>query len=122
MSDGRDLTAYWAGLRRQYDEDRAAMERERLELLEKVRSAGDALRALGAKEVILFGSILRPGHFDRASDIDMLIVGLPEDFTWKALKAVEDATGIWDRSLNLVFDDMAPESLVEEARKTGMPL
>lgn len=122
MSDGRDLTAHRAGLMRQYEEERAAMEQERLDLLGRVRPAGDALRGLGAREAILFGSILRPGYFDRASDIDILIVDLPEDFTWKALKVVEDSTGIWNRSLNLVFDDMAPTGLVEEARRTGVPL
>lgn len=122
MSAGTDFTTFREGLRRRYLEELEAMERERLELLEKVRPAGGALRAMGAKEVVLFGSILRPGFFDRASDIDILIVDLPEEFTWRALKAVEDATGIWDRCLNLVFNDMAPESLVEEARRTGVPL
>lgn len=122
MSEDPSKRCYPEGLERPDAKLAAQFERERLELLEKVRPAGDALRAMGAREVVLFGSILRPGFFDRASDIDILIVDLPEEFTWRALKAVEDATGIWDRCLNLVFNDMAPESLVEEARRTGVPL
>ena len=122
MANGRDFEEYWAGLKRMYEERAAAFERERLALLERVRPAGDALRKLGAREVILFGSILRPGYFDRASDIDILIVGLPEVHTWHALRAIEEATGIHDRELNPVFAEMVSESLVAAARRTSLPL
>lgn len=122
MTDPKDLNVYRAGLRRRLEEERESFERERLELLERVRPAGEALRALGAREVFLFGSILRPSFFDRASDIDLLVVGIPDDVLLRALGAVERATGIFERELNLVFDQMAPESLVDEARRTGLPL
>jgi predicted nucleotidyltransferase len=122
MSDGTDFSTFREGLRRRYEEELAAMERERLDLLARVRPAGEALRALGAREAILFGSILRPNFFDRASDIDILVVGLPDDLVLKALGAVERATGIFEREINLVFDQMAPRGLVEEARRTGVPL
>ena len=122
MPDDVDYGAYTTGLRRIYEEPAAAFERERLELLERVRPAGDALRKLGAREVILFGSILRPGYFDGASDIDILIVGLPEAHTWHALRAIEEATGIYERELNPVFAEMVSETLVDEARRTGLPL
>ena len=116
------LSEYRAGLRRMYEQRAAAFERERLELLERVRPAGEALRKLGAREVILFGSILRPGYFDGASDIDILIVGLPEEHTWHALRTIEEATGIFNRELNPVFAEMVSEGLVAEARRTGIPL
>ena len=87
-----------------------------------MRPAGEALRKLGAREVILFGSILRPGYFDGASDIDILIVGLPDENTWKALSTIEQATGIFDRDLNPVFAEMVSEGLVAEARRAGMLL
>jgi predicted nucleotidyltransferase len=122
VTDPKDLNEYRAGLRRRLEEERELFERERLELLERVRPAGPALRALGAREVFLFGSILRPNFFDRASDIDLLIVGIPDEALLKALGAVERATGIFERELNLVFDQMAPEGLVSEARRTGLPL
>jgi len=122
MAETKNLSEYRAGLQRMYEERAAAFERERLELLERVRPAGEALRQLGAREVILFGSILRPGYFDGASDIDILIVGLPEEHTWHALRAIEEATGIFDRELNPVFAEMVSEGLVAEARRTGLPL
>lgn len=120
--DAGDWEEYRQGLRRRYEEELAVMEQERLDLLGRVRPAGEALRALGAKEVILFGSILRPNFFDRASDIDILVLGLPDDLVLRALGAVEWATGIFEREINLVFDQMAPTSLVEEARRLGVPL
>ncbi len=122
MVEEKDLSEYRAGLKRIYEERAAAFERERLELLERVRPAGEALRKLGAREVILFGSILRPGYFDGASDIDILIVGLPDENTWKALSTIEQATGIFDRDLNPVFAEMVSEGLVAEARRAGMLL
>jgi predicted nucleotidyltransferase len=122
MADNMDLSAYQAGLRRMYEERAEAFEKVRLDLLERVRPAGDALRKLGAREVILFGSILRPNFFDGASDIDILIVGLPDEHLWHALGAIEKATGIFERELNPVFAEMVSESLMAEARKTGVPL
>ncbi len=122
MSDQTQLSEYREALRRRFAEERELFERERLDLLERVRPAGDALRALGAREVFLFGSILRPNRFDRASDIDLLVVGIPDEALWKALGAVERATGIFEREINLVFDQMAPEGLVAHARETGRAL
>ncbi len=122
MSAETELVAYRMRLKRRYEDEFEAMERERLDLLERVRPAGDALRALGAREVFLFGSILRPHFFDRVSDIDLLVVGIPDEALLKALGAVERATGIFERELNLVFDRMAPETLVVEAERTGLPL
>jgi len=110
------------GLKRRYEDELEAMERERLDPLERVRPAGDALRAPWAREVFLFGSILRPHFFDRVSDIDLLVVGIPDEALLKALGAVERSTGIFEREPNLVFERMAPETLVVEARRTGLPL
>jgi predicted nucleotidyltransferase len=122
MADKADFSSYLPGLRRMYEERAAAFERKRPDILERVRPAGDALRKLGAREVILFGSILRPNFFDGSSDIDILVIGLPDEHMWHALSAVEKATGINERDINPVFAEMVSESLVAEARQTGMPL
>ncbi|PXF57862.1 MAG: hypothetical protein C4B58_08665 [Deltaproteobacteria bacterium] len=90
MSTQTDIDLYTAGFKKRMQERKAAFESERLDLLERVRPAGPALKALGAKEVILFSSILRPGFFDRASDIDILVVGLPDEHLWKALGSQND--------------------------------
>ena len=121
MADDPDLGSYRTGFRRMYEERAAAFEKERLEHLSRVRPAGDGLRKLGAREVILFGSILRPGYFDGASDIDILTIGLPDEILWKALSAIEEATSTCERPLNPVFADMVSKGLVAEARKTGIP-
>ena len=122
MSTQADIDLYAAEFKKRMQERKAAFESERLDLLKRVRMAGPALKALGAKEVILFGSILRSGFFDRASDIDILIVGLPDEHLWKALGVAERSTGIIEREINLVFDQMAGLDLVTEARDRGVVL
>ncbi|PXF53010.1 MAG: hypothetical protein C4B58_16495 [Deltaproteobacteria bacterium] len=122
MSTQADIDLYAAGFKKRMQERKAAFESERLDLLERIRPAGPALKALGAKEVILFGSILRPGFFDRASDIDILVTGLPDEHLWKALGVAERSTGIVEREINLVFDQMAGLDLVTEVRTRGIIL
>jgi len=122
MSTQANIDLYAAGFKKRIQERRATFESERIDLLERVRPAGPALKALGAKEVILFGSILRSGFFDRASDIDILIVGLPDEHLWKALGVAERSTGIIEREINLVFDQMAGPDIVTEARARGVVL
>lgn len=122
MNMQADIDLYAAGFKKRMQERKAAFESERVDLLERVRMAGPALKALGAKEVILFGSILRSGFFDRASDIDILVVGLPDKHLWKALGVAERSTGIVEREINLVFDQMAGPDLVTEARTRGVVL
>ena len=122
MSDELKGGAHLQGMKRRFREIAAQLEKERLELLEKVRPAGGALKAFGAREVILFGSILRPGFFDRASDIDILVIGLPDHLVLRALRIVEEATCIYERPINLVFEQMAGEELVAEARRSGVLL
>jgi predicted nucleotidyltransferase len=122
MSTQADIDLYVAGFKKRMQERKATFESERINLLAKVRPAGPALKALGAKEVILFGSILRPRFFDMASDIDILVVGFPEEHLWKALGVAERSTGIIEREINLVFDQMASQDLVAEARTKGVVL
>jgi hypothetical protein len=54
---------------------------------------------------VLFGSVLRPDSFDRASDFDIPGIGLPD--RRGTLGVVERATGNHDRPLNLVFAQKA---------------
>lgn len=122
MSTQADIDLYAAGFKKRMQERRATFESERINLLAKVRPAGPALKVLGAKEVILYGSILRPGFFDRASDIDILVIGLPDEHLWKALGVAERSTGIIEREINLTFDQMASPDLVAEARTKGVVL
>lgn len=122
MSTQADIDLYATGFKKRMQERKAVFESERVDLLERVRMAGPALKALGAKEVILFGSILRPGFFDRASDIDILVIGLPDEHLWKALGVAERSTGIIEREINLTFDQMASSDLLTEAMIEGVVL
>jgi len=75
-----------------------------------------------AEDVVLFGSKLRSGEFDRASDIDILVSGLDDAKIWNALGAVERAVSIFEREIDLVFEQMADAGIVADARKNGMEL
>ena len=122
MKAGQKYQACITGLRRRLKQRNEMLEKERLELLRRIRPAGPALKALGAKDVILFGSILERGAFDRASDIDVFVSGLPDEKVWKALGTLERAVAIRERDINIVFEQMGPSGLTEQARRTGMKL
>ncbi len=111
-----------SGLRERFRQRNEMLEKERFDLLDRIRPAGPALRMLGASEVILFGSILRKGAFDRASDIDILVIGLPDNRVWEALGAAERAAAISERAIDIVFAQMAPGELVANARRSGIRL
>ena len=122
MTTDRRYEQYRQGLKAMLRQQSETLEKERLDLLERIRPAGPALRELGAKEVILFGSILRPGEFDRASDIDILVSGLDDEKIWFALGAAERAVSISSRAIDIVFEKMASQSLIAHARKHGIKL
>ena len=122
MKTEQKYQAFIADLRRQLKQRDNILEKERLDLLRRIRPAGPALKALGARDVILFGSILRPGAFDRASDIDILVNGLPDERVWEALGVVEGAVAISERDIDIVFEQMANRGLIVEARRTGIKL
>jgi len=64
----------------------------------RIEKAAAALKAVGAREVYVFGSTskgkLRPG-----SDVDMAVSGLPPEVFFRAMAAAHDALG---RPLDLV--------------------
>ncbi len=122
MTTDRQHEQYLQGLKAMFRQQGETLEKERLDLLERIRPAGPALRELGAKEVILFGSILRPGEFDRASDIDILVSGLDDEKIWHVLGTVERAVSINSRTIDIVFEQMASYSLIMRAREHGIKL
>ncbi len=54
----------------------------------KLPEISTELKSLGAKKVIVFGSIIE-GNFKAGSDVDLAVQGLPEDKYIDALIAVE---------------------------------
>ncbi len=63
-----------------------------------VDKAASALKAVGAKEVYVFGSAAR-GTLRENSDVDMAVSGLPPEVYFRAMAAAHDALG---RPLDLV--------------------
>ncbi len=72
------------------------------ELKGLVDKAASALKAVGAKEVYVFGSA-RKGKLRPNSDVDLAVSGLPPEVFFRAMAAAHDALG---RPLDLVdLDD-----------------
>ncbi|HPD13537.1 MAG TPA: nucleotidyltransferase domain-containing protein [Planctomycetota bacterium] len=64
----------------------------------RIREAAQALKAAGAREVYLFGSILK-ATAGEGSDVDLAVSGLPPEVFFKAMGA---ARRILRRPLDLV--------------------
>ncbi len=68
----------------------------------KIARAAAAMKAYGAREVYIFGS-LAEGTFTRHSDIDMAVTGLPPE---KYFNALGEAMDILGKPLDLIdLDD-----------------
>ena len=76
------------------------------ELREAICKAAAALRAAGAREVYLFGSVAQ-GKLREGSDIDLAVVGLPARVFFRAMAEAHAALG--SRNLDLVdLEDDTP--------------
>lgn len=74
-------------------------------LAEAIAEAARILRAQGAREVYLFGSVAT-GRARDGSDVDLAVVGLPPERFFRALGLAADAL---DRPLSLVdLDEDTP--------------
>jgi predicted nucleotidyltransferase len=68
------------------------------DLAERIKKAAEALRAAGAREVYVFGSVAR-GKIRGNSDVDMAVSGLPPEVFFRAMALAHDALG---RPLDLI--------------------
>lgn len=64
----------------------------------RIDKAAEALRAAGAREVYVFGSVAE-GKMRANSDVDMAVSGLPPEVFFRAMAAAHDALG---RPLDLI--------------------
>jgi predicted nucleotidyltransferase len=76
------------------------------------------LRALGATEVRLFGSLAR-GDTHEESDVDLLVAGLDPGRVAVAAATAWELTGA---PVELIAREHAPQSLVEQAEHEGVAL
>lgn len=68
------------------------------ELRKRVAQAAKALKAAGAREVYLFGSVAA-GHLHEGSDVDLAVTGLPPETFFVAMGKAGDILG---RPLDLI--------------------
>jgi len=81
----------------------------------KLKKAVEYLKAIGCKEVILFGS-LAEGKFDELSDIDIAVSGIsPRSY----FKAVANLPLVVDGKVDLVALDYIPPRLRSRIKKEG---
>jgi predicted nucleotidyltransferase len=71
-----------------------------------------------AKEVILFGSLIRKELFHRKSDVDLAVQGLDKKFYYRAVSRLLDLDA--DIQTDLVMIEDAVESLRKQIEKEGM--
>lgn len=104
--------------RRLRKEEEALKQKRRL-LIKKVRLCAEKIKDLGAKRVILFGS-LAANRFRKDSDVDMAVEGLSVDAYFKALGILEEILG--DVSFDLVDMQEALPSVVRKIKEEGIEL
>lgn len=91
-------------------------ERLRKEVLWQVEAA---LKELATRyswtEIYLFGSLLQPGRFDRDSDVDLSVAGLPKQDLYRLTAELMSLLG---RNVDLVI--LEESSLSEKIRQKGV--
>lgn len=105
-----------AWYKRKKQEEEALKKRQSL-LFKRVRKCALELKKLGAKRVILFGS-LATGRFRKDSDVDIAVEGLSAKAYFKALGIVEEILD--DIPFDLVDLREALPSVVERIKKEGI--
>ena len=106
--DASRLKARWAA---DIAARRALSERLLAEISERARPV---LRRFGAREAVLFGSLVE-GRAHEDSDVDLVVLGTDPGAYWELRHALEDALG---RSLDL-FTETDDARFVAKARARG---
>ena len=89
-----------------------------VELRQRVEKLAQNLKChLGIKRVILFGSLIQDGQFDKFSDVDLAVEGLSAEQYWNAWRMAEDA--IREHEIDIVDLDSATQTLKKAIQKWG---
>lgn len=112
-----DLAPYvaaWKQRIKQQEEENARLRRRaRRDARKMARVLGEEF---GVPRVYLFGSVLRPGYFGAASDIDLAVEGLAPDLVYRAERRLEEITSF---PFDLVELEEAMPELAERVRQEG---
>lgn len=89
--------------------------------ISRLNEAVTTLYAAGAKRVIVFGSILKPGLFDERSDVDVAVEGIPEGKRLEVEGRLVDIFG--DIEFDIIFleeTDLIRHEILERIKKEGV--
>ena len=104
---------------RRLRKEEKALEKKRELLIKKIRICAKKIKNLGAKRVILFGS-LATGLYRKDSDVDIAVEGLSVDAYFKALSILEENLG--DVYFDLVDMKEALPSVIRKIEREGIEI
>lgn len=96
-------------------------ERHRKNAISLLEKAVKTLYTAGAKRVIVFGSVLKPGYFDERSDVDIAVEGIPEDERLDVEGQLVDIFG--DLEFDIIFleeKESIRREILEKIEKEGI--
>ena len=88
---------------------RLLKERRRREALRRLGNAAELLYAEGARDVYIFGSVIKPLAFDERSDVDIAVSGLSGERYVSAVKKLEEVLGEIPFDLIFLEERVRPE-------------
>jgi predicted nucleotidyltransferase len=90
-------------------------------LMKRVEAAADLLKTrVGARRVVLFGSLAHQAWFAPDSDVDLMVEGLAAGGYWLAWRLAEEIVA--DRAVDLIELETASLSLLQSIRRHGVEL
>ena len=94
---------------------------ERQRIMERIREVARVLKTrVGARRVILFGSLAHDAWFMPDSDVDIAVEGLQGGDYWEAWRIAEEIIG--DRPVDLIEIETASESMKKAIDRHGVLL
>jgi len=89
--------------------------------LVRIHKVADALKKrLGARRVVLFGSLAHEAWFMPDSDVDLVVEGLQGEIFWQAWRLAEEI--IDDRPVDLIEIESVGESMQKAIARYGVEL
>ena len=96
------------------------VERKRRRILAGIEQAASIAQRFGAKQIVIFGSVLERNKFHEHSDVDILVSGMPLQGWLPALLAMEEIPEFADVVVDLKRAEELPEGLVALIMQRGL--
>jgi predicted nucleotidyltransferase len=116
-----ELEAYRCAARLREQQVRQGLAERQVRAWALARRAANLLRTrFGAKQVVVFGSLVHEGCFTLWSDVDLAAWGLRSEDTFRAIGAIQDLDA--DVELNLIDVGICSPSLLAVIEAEGIEL